>query len=86
MSLASSLGRSNSLVARIRSGAPVSSELMWAQLEQTTASWGPGRDDIIVASAAMLAPVPLKVRRVTTSRSNNSSKDLSQAAVKGSFP
>ena len=64
VSLASSLGRSISLAPRIRSGAPVSSTAMCDHAEHTTASAGPSS----AASASTLAPVPLNVSSVVTSR------------------
>ena len=52
--------------------------LTWAQLEHTTARWGPGVDAIIVARATTLAPVPLKASLTTTSASNSWLKAASQ--------
>ena len=54
---------------------------MWAHSEQITASFGPRREPSMVDRATMLAPVPLKARRVITSASNNSEKAASTLTV-----
>ena len=78
--------RSISLVASARSGAPVSSTAMWAQSVQTTAWFGPGSEPSNVASATMLAPVPLNVRRVVTSAPKRSRNRSVHSRVCSSSP
>jgi hypothetical protein len=85
-SLAPGDSRSISLVASTRSGAPVSSTAMWAQSVQTMPWWPPGSDDISVASAMTLAPVPLNASRVVTSVPNRSRKRASHSRVWSSSP
>ena len=71
-----------SLAPRMRSGAPVSSTLMWEPSVQTTACAGPS----IEASATLLAPVPLHTISASQPPPNRSRKRATAAVVQRSFP